>query len=267
MHRHSAAWRHLSRLCLHKLCHQGAIHYVRDFPKMAKKIALNIYEAFRLERGVQRKCKFAHQEDGETHPGAAEVFRAKKSSGNYHDKMNGEHYEKLFSQKLLPQVPPSSAIVMHNPPYHFVKRDKLLRMSSLKRDIQAWLYEKGVTWCSNMVKAELMKLVDNVNICEDRYRVNCIAKAAGHLVVHLPPYHYQLNPIELLWSDVKGFVAGANKTFKLHDVEPLVWHGVKQVTAEKCKRYVEHVLNQEDLMRKLDHIIDDVVDHGNQRGG
>ncbi|KAH6932013.1 hypothetical protein HPB50_002507 [Hyalomma asiaticum] len=55
---------------------------------------------------------------------AAEVFQAKKSSGDYHKEMNGDHYEKWFSQKLLPLLPP------------------------------------GVPWSSDMVKAELMKLVD-----------------------------------------------------------------------------------------------------------
>lgn len=174
--------------------------------------------------------------------GTAEVFQAKKSSGNYHEEMNGDHYEKWFSQKLLPLLPPGIVVVMDNAPYHSVKQEKVPRMSSLKKDIQAWLSEKGVPWSSDMVKAELMKLVDNVHASGDRYRVDCIAEAAGHLVVRLPPYHCQLNPIELVWSDVKGFVAAANKTFELQDVHTLLWQGIKQVTAEKWKRYVEHVI-------------------------
>ncbi|KAH6923948.1 hypothetical protein HPB50_009616 [Hyalomma asiaticum] len=104
-----------------------------------------------------------------------------------------------------------------------------------------------------------MKLVDNVHTSGDRYRVDCIAEAAGHLVVRLPPYNCQLNPIEHVWSDVKGFVAAANKTFKVQDVDTL-WQRIKQVTAEKWKIYVEHVIAQEDVMRKLDHFIDDDVD-------
>lgn len=138
----------------------------------------------------------------------------------------------------------------------------MARMSSLKKDIQAWLPAKGFAWSSDMVKTELMKLVDNVNTGGDRYHVDCIAEAAGHVIVRLLPYHCQLNPIELVWSDVKGFVAIANKTFRLRDVEPLVWKGIMQVTAEKWKSYVEHVFNEEDVMRKLDHIIDDVVHYG-----
>lgn len=48
--------------------------------------------------------------------------------------------------------------------------------------------------------------------------------------------------------------------FKLQDVEPLVCQGIMQVTTEKWKSYVEHVLNQEGVIKKLDHIIDDVSD-------
>ncbi|KAH6938232.1 hypothetical protein HPB50_008045 [Hyalomma asiaticum] len=127
-------------------------------------------------------------------------------------------------------------------------------------DIHVWLSEKGVPWSSDIVKAEIMKLVDNVHASGDRYRVDCIAEAAGHLVVRLPPYHYQLNPIELVWSEAKGFVAAANKTRLSLKTLALyyIWQGIKQVTAEKWKRYVEHVIAQEDVMRKLDHFIDDV---------
>lgn len=44
-------------------------------------------------------------------------------------------------------------------------------------------------------------------------------------------------------------------------MEPLVWQGIMQVPADKWKSYVEHVLKQNDAMRKLDHI-NNVVDQG-----
>lgn len=33
-----------------------------------------------------------------------------------------------------------------------------------------------------------------------KYAVDKMAKAAGHKVVRLPPYHCELSPIELAWS-------------------------------------------------------------------
>jgi hypothetical protein len=37
-----------------------------------------------------------------------------------------------------------------------------------------------------------------------------------------------LNPIELIWAQVKGFVAENNTTFRLKDVKELVYGGVWQ---------------------------------------
>ena len=42
-----------------------------------------------------------------------------------------------------------------------------------------------------------------------------MAKAAGHEVVHLPPYHCELNPIEMAWSQVKHYRKTHNREFTL----------------------------------------------------
>lgn len=58
------------------------------------------------------------------------MFGAKKSSGDYHEEMNGYHYEKWFIKKLLPLLPPGSVIVMDNAPErerrHFVSNHGML---------------------------------------------------------------------------------------------------------------------------------------------
>jgi hypothetical protein len=41
-----------------------------------------------------------------------------------------------------------------------------------------------------------------------------------------------LNPIELIWAQVKGFVAENNKTFRLKDVKELVYGGFGRITKE-----------------------------------
>ncbi|KAH9378905.1 hypothetical protein HPB48_011130 [Haemaphysalis longicornis] len=193
--------------------------------------------------------------------GAGEVFRAKKGRGDYHDEMNGAHFEKWLTKKLLPRLPSNSVIVMDNAPYHSMKENKVPRMSSLKKDMQDWLTQKGISWTQGMVKAELMKLVESVPTRCDTYRVDCIVEAAGHKVLRTPPYHCQLNPIELVWSDMKGFVAQENRTFKMQLLEDLVWKGINQATAAKWKAYVQHTENEEKKMANLDHIMDNVADN------
>ena len=40
------------------------------------------------------------------------------STGDYHNEMCGESFEEWFKSQLLPNIPPSSLIVMDNAPYH-----------------------------------------------------------------------------------------------------------------------------------------------------
>ena len=50
--------------------------------------------------------------------GADLVFQSKKSTGDYHDEMNSERFEEWFCDQLLPNLQPSSLIVIDNASYH-----------------------------------------------------------------------------------------------------------------------------------------------------
>ena len=51
-------------------------------------------------------------------PNTTLIFRSKKNTGDYHDKMTGDHFEEWFRDKLLPNTPPNSLIIMDNASYH-----------------------------------------------------------------------------------------------------------------------------------------------------
>ena len=51
-------------------------------------------------------------------PNTTLIFQSKKDTGDYHDKMTGEHFEEWFREKLLPNIPPNSLIAMDNASYH-----------------------------------------------------------------------------------------------------------------------------------------------------
>ena len=48
-----------------------------------------------------------------------------------------------------------------------------------------------------------------------------VAKEYEHEILRLPPYHCELNPIELAWAAEKNYVAGENKDMTLDSVEKL----------------------------------------------
>ena len=64
------------------------------------------------------------------------------------------------------------------------------------------------------------------------------------IVVHLPPYHCALNPIELIWSWVKHHVAEKKTTFKIADVQETVaavLSDLRKSTCRHCENLVENI--------------------------
>ena len=53
-------------------------------------------------------------------PGAKLIFKSSRKTGDYHGQMNQELFTKWFKEKLLPNIPPKSLIIMDNASYHNV---------------------------------------------------------------------------------------------------------------------------------------------------
>jgi hypothetical protein len=65
---------------------------------------------------------------------------------------------------------------------------------------------------------------------------------------HLPSYHCQYNPVELIHAQVKGYVAEKGTTFKTADTKNLMHEAVDCMTIlvwEDC------VMHAEDCKRKI----------------
>ncbi|KAK3926632.1 Protein FAM243A [Frankliniella fusca] len=73
-----------------------------------------------------------------------------------------------------------------------------------------------------------------------RYVVDELAKELGHTVLRLPPYHRELNPIELIWGSLKGCVALNNTKFTMPAVEKLIHRAFESITPELWKSCVQH---------------------------
>ena len=195
--------------------------------------------------------------------GAADVFRAKKGSGDYHQEMDGKRFEEWFTKKLLPNLKPRSVIVMDNASYHSAKLHSLPTTSTKKLAIHQWLSDNGITSDLSMLKVELLNLVNQAKTARpelEKYRIDAIAERHGHNVLRLPPYHCELNPIELVWSQVKGEVARENQTFKIAEVEKLTPSALQHVSPENWESYVKHTIGVEERMWKADGLVDTVLD-------
>jgi hypothetical protein len=71
--------------------------------------------------------------------GTGLIYKAGSASGNYHCRMNSTNFEKWVREKILQNLPPSSAVVLDNAPYHSVQADKALSKYSVKSEMISWL--------------------------------------------------------------------------------------------------------------------------------
>jgi len=173
--------------------------------------------------------------------------------------MDAHNFEKWFSE-ILPKLDSNSVIVLDNAPYHSRRKEKIPSSSNKKSELQLWLREKNIAFDETEVKAQLLVKIKQVKDMYQTYVVDDMAQQKGITVVRLPPYHCELNPIELIWAQVKGYVSKHNKTFKLSEVRKLLDDGLKKVTKEDWQKCISHVIKEEEKMLKIDGIIDEVVD-------
>nr|XP_022911958.1 uncharacterized protein LOC111422931 [Onthophagus taurus] len=108
-----------------------------------------------------------------------------------------------------------------------------------------------VSYEENTLKSDLVRLVKE-NATSTSYVVDELVKNSSCFVLLLPPYHCELNPIELIWAQIKGYAARANNTFKISDVLKLFHEALTHVSTEDWKKSIEHVKKKEEEMWMMD---------------
>jgi len=186
-------------------------------------------------------------------------FESKKNTSDYHDEMNGDTFFEWFCS-ILPKLNDNAVIILDNAPYHSVKKESIPTTAWTKARIQQWLESKGVVITEPLVKIELLQKVKQIKNQFEKYVVDEEAKKQNKTVLRLPPYHCELNPIELAWSVVKGHVKTNNTTFKLNDVRQLLIDGIQRVTPEMWSNFISHTIKEEDKFWQIDFISDDILE-------
>ncbi|KAE9521448.1 hypothetical protein AGLY_018148 [Aphis glycines] len=186
-------------------------------------------------------------------------FESKKNSRDYHDEMNGQTFYE-WMENILPRLKDNCVIVMDNASYHSVKLDKAPTASTKKADIIHWLENKGEVVDRTMIIRELLDIVKKIKPQHDKFVIDEIANAQNKTILRLPPYHCELNPIELAWSSIKNHVKMNNTTFKLPDVKKLLIEGIERVDADMWKNFIRHTITEENRFWEIDDIMDEVFE-------
>ncbi|XP_022183104.1 uncharacterized protein LOC111042712 [Myzus persicae] len=185
-------------------------------------------------------------------------FESRKNTQDYHDEMNGDCFREWL-EGVLPRLKDNAVIVMENAPYHSVKQDKCPTTNTKKQKIIEWLESKGEVISRPMVIPELLTIVDRLRPLYNKYVIDELVKKQNKTILRLPPYHCELNPIELAWSIVKNHVRMKNKTFKLNDVKQLLIEGVERVDADMWKNFIKHTIEEEEKLFKMDFVVDELM--------
>uniref|UniRef100_A0A0B7BGD8 Tc1-like transposase DDE domain-containing protein n=1 Tax=Arion vulgaris TaxID=1028688 RepID=A0A0B7BGD8_9EUPU len=161
--------------------------------------------------------------------------------------MNACIFRDWLENTVLPILDKPSCIVMDNASYHNVValEDKIPISSSTKEEMKTWLVKENVNFDNNCLKPELLQIVRQTKRMKV-YQIDKIILEHGHTSLRLPPYHPQLNPIELVWAKVKGRVAEKNTTFKMCDVQNLTREAISTINKKYWRKCEDHVLREED---------------------
>ena len=166
-----------------------------------------------------------------------------KSTKDYHEEMTADVFEEYFEQ-MIELIPENSVIVLDNASYHSRLLEKLPTTSWKKTDIINWLSKKNIPFEDGMLKKELLKIVQENKSRFTKSVIDEMAKKHCIILLRLPPYHCELNPIELIWAQMKGYVARNNTTFKIKDVRELLKYSLNIITKENWKEAIKHVIKE-----------------------
>ncbi|XP_050516660.1 uncharacterized protein LOC126891526 [Diabrotica virgifera virgifera] len=186
------------------------------------------------------------------------VFISKKT-GDYHEDMDAVCFERWF-ENVLQHLEPNSVVVLDNAPYHSRLVERIPTMSDKKAVLQHWLREKSIPYGEDMVKLELIGIIKQHRGTYRQHAVDTMARLHGITILRLPPYHCELNPIELIWAQMKGYVARENVTYKISDVQRLLQASLDSINSTDWKNAISHVIKVEDDMWRLDGMVDNVIE-------
>lgn len=192
-------------------------------------------------------------------PNALLVFSTKSTKADYHHDMNASNFNKWLSEKLIPNLNEPSVIVMDNASYHTVQINKAPNTNNRKSEIQDWLRCNHISFEDCQSREELLCLIDK-HKPEPIYKADQILKEHGHEVLRLPPYHCDLNPIELIWSTAKRKVASKNIARSTPEMEQIIKECFDSITPEEWDKMVNHTIHIENRYRESDGITEQMED-------
>lgn len=212
-----------------------------------------------VSKGTRLIILNAGGEDGFV-PNSYVRWKSNNNTGDYHNEMNYENYEKWVTNNLLKYVPPRSVIVIDNAPYHNKQIETCPTSATIKAEMMNWLRAKNIPFNEKSLKPELYNVIKLHKPKYKKYKIDTIINGMGHDVLRLPPYHPDLNPIELVWAAMKEYVSSKNVNFSMKSVMDYCDEFFDQFTVDQWKSRCERAKTFEIEYMAREPTIDKVVE-------
>lgn len=180
------------------------------------------------------------------------VFPCKSGSEDHQSQINSIKI-KDWLIKILNNLKEPSVIVVDNTWFNWVCSENYPKSKESKINLQKWLHEKGVKFSPLETSQELRERVNQRIPRERRNELNEIALSMEHEIVQLPQYHYQYNPINLVWARVKEKCFEQITTLKVEDIEKSVHDTLNSVNIDEWKICVtlSHKIQDDDYVKEV----------------
>jgi len=193
--------------------------------------------------------------------GAELIYDSRSKSQDFHDDMNSTNYRRWLEEKLIPNLPAGSIVVIDNAPYHTVQENKSPTTSSRKSDIIDWLTRNNIQFDSGLTRNELLRIVKQSKP-KPIYTVDRILRERGFQVLRLPPYSCDLNPIELIWNLLKQKIAAHNvSSVPLSTLKEMTRNDIREITQEDWVKACNKVKKIEDDYWRRDALMEEAIDN------
>ncbi|XP_072389346.1 uncharacterized protein [Diabrotica undecimpunctata] len=183
-------------------------------------------------------------------------FKSNLKTIDYHSQMNFQNYKKWLVEILIPNLPAQSVLAIDNATYHNVQSEKNITTASKKDEIKEWLRKKTIPFRDDMLGAELYTLAKFYQPHHKSNELDKLLEENRHSVLRLPPYHHELNPIELVWASIKNYVAQRNVSFNFKDVEILCDQFFETFSEDEWKSRCENAKHAEQFFMKSAPAVD-----------
>ncbi|XP_012135354.1 uncharacterized protein LOC105661841 [Megachile rotundata] len=190
------------------------------------------------------------------------IFESCSTTDDYRRQMIAANFEKWFTEKLLPNIPPKSVIVMGDIPYHLDQLKKPPSKYSAKKEVIQWLTENNIPHGSDMRKYQLFELVESNKKLEKSSKVDELLKLHEHIILRIPPHMHDLNPMDLAWSQIRCKIQESN-TFLLanNDLKADVIEAINEVKLADWQSFWTHIEQLETEYLQKDRIIEETIDN------